>query len=70
MLVGVYAIPRTMNVDSCKEADGKSVKTSTERKLLACRAKGEPLSIALFLNSPTRFVRGANFCCYQQGNYE
>ena len=41
-----------MNVDSCKEADGKSVKTSTERKLLACRAKGEPLSIALLLNSP------------------
>ena len=57
MLVGVYAIPRTINVDSCKEADGKSVKTSTERKLLACRAKGEPLSIALLLNSPTKFVR-------------
>jgi hypothetical protein len=52
MLIGVYAIPRTINVDSCKEADGKSVKTSTERKLLACRAKGEPLSIALLLNSP------------------
>ena len=70
MLIGVYAIPRTINVDSCKEADGKSVKTSTERKLLAYRTKGEPLSIALLLNLPTRFVRGANFCCYQQGNYE